>query len=249
MRRKQSAQLLLLAALVVTIGGVALSSSASGARTAPGQKANKAVKALVRPALIRAEIVTFRGGEVGDYRIYRGVIRKLRKRQLTLIERDGAVVRVRLSAATQIRIGSRKRAAKRIRRGMHATLMRRGNAAASWLYVARGLIDKSGPRIKSLLSAGFVRAEVVSWAGGTVLDSRADTGVIESADDASLTLLERDGTTVQMQVDSSTQVRINNKTSITTDLRSGMKTTTIGDGEGTASQIWAYGKKSGVGRR
>lgn len=249
MRRKQPAQLFLLVALVVTIGGVTLSTPASGAPAISDQKANKAVKALIRPSLIRAEIVTFSSGEVGDYRVYRGVVRKMHGRLLTLGERDGAIVRVKLSSATQIRIDNRKVAAKRVRPGMRATVMRSGNAAASWLYIAKRLPDKSGSKIQSLLAADFMRAEVVSWAGGGLLYNRADTGVIESVADTSLTLLESDGTTKQMQIDGATQIWVNNKVAGALDLTAGMTGTTISNGDGVIGQIWAQGKKPNVGKK
>lgn len=241
LRRK----LLLVFALALTIGGVTLSTPASGAPTISDQKANKAVKALVRPNLIRAEIVTYSGGEIGDYRVYRGTVRKMRGRRLTLAQRDGSVVRVRLSPITQIKIDNRRVAAKRVRPGMRATVMRKGNAAASWLYIAKRLPDRSGPKIKTLLSSNFLRAEMISWTGGELLDIRSDTGIIESSDGVSLTLQEADGATVQMQIDSATLVWVNNTSSLATDLTAGMNATTIGNGEGLISQIWAKGKKSG----
>lgn len=249
MGRRQPAQLLLIVAFIVTIGGVILSSPASGAPVISGQRANRAVKDLVGPGLIRAEIVTFNAGEVGVYSVDRGVVRKIRGRLLTLAERDGTVVGVRLSSATRIRIDGWRGTSRRVRLGMRATVMRSGNAAASWLYAVRRSSDKSGPKIESLLSDGFVRAEVISWAGGAVLDSRAYTGVIGSADDTSLTLQENDGASVQMQFDGAPEVWVNNRASSTADLKSGMRVTTIGNGDGVVSQIWAYGKKPGVGKK
>lgn len=249
MRRKQPAQLFLLVALVATIGGITLSTPASSAPVISDQKADKAVKALVHPSLIRAEIVTFSAGEVGDYRIYRGVVRKIRPRLVTLAERDGAVVRVKLSSATQIRLDNRKVAAKRVRPGMRATVMKSGDAAASWLYVVKKSFDKSGPKIKSLLSTDFMRAEVVSWVGGELLYNRADTGVIESVDETSLTLQESDGTTVQLQINDTSQAWVNNKEAGATDLATGMSATTISDGDGVVDQIWAQGKKLVVGKK
>ncbi len=123
--------------------------------------------------------------------------------------------------------------------------MRNGSAAASWLYAAKGSHDRSETKIKSLLSTGFVLAEVVSQIDGELLDSRAGTGVIDSVDDTSLTLYESDGTTVSMQIDSTTQVQVNKKAADTTALAAGMRATTIRNGEGAIGQIWASGKKSG----
>ena len=249
MRCKQPARLSLLVALAVTISGAALLSPASGAPLISDQKANRAVKALVGPDLVRAEIVTFSAGEVGDYWVYRGVVRKLRGRLLTLTQRDGTAAQVRLSQATQIRIDARKGTVKLLRRGMRATFMRKGSAPASWLYVNRRSADLSGPRIRSLLSNDFMGAEVISWTGGAILDSRAYTGVIASTDGSSLTLQENDGTPVDMQIDVSTQVWVNNRAASATDLTAGMRTTTIGNGDGLAGQIWAFGKKLSRGTK
>jgi hypothetical protein len=81
MLRKRSAQLLLLGALTLAIGGVTFSTPASGAPVVSGPMANSAVKGLIRADLIRAEIVTFAGDQVGDNWVYRGVVRKVRGRQ------------------------------------------------------------------------------------------------------------------------------------------------------------------------
>jgi hypothetical protein len=249
MRRNQPTRLLLLVALIGTIGGVTLSSPASSAPMIFDRKANQAVNALIRPDLIRAEIVTFNFGEVGDNRVDRGVVRKLSGHLLTLAERDGTVVQVKLSSATQIRIDDRKGVTKLVRPGMRVTVTRAGSAAASWLYVTRRLPDRSLLKIRALLSTGFVRTEVLSWSGGTLLDSRADTGVIDSVDGASMTLLEADGASVQMQFDGAPAVWVNNTASGTTDLAAGMRATTIGNGDGVVSQVWVYGKKPGIGKR
>ena len=249
MRRNQPARLLLLVALIGTIGGVTLSSPASSAPVIFDRKANQAVNALIRPDLIKAEIVTYNSGEVGDNRVDRGVVRKVRGRLLTLVERDGSIVPIRLSSATQIRIDGRKGATARIRQGMRATAITTGNAAVSWLYVAWRLPDQSLPKVRSLLSVGFVRTEVISWTGGALLDSRADTGVIDSVDGASMTLLEADGASEQMQFDGAPAVWVNNAASSTADLAAGMRATTIGNGDRVVSQVWAYGKKPGIGKR
>ncbi|MGC9974498.1 MAG: hypothetical protein ABSC36_03800 [Gaiellaceae bacterium] len=248
MRRNRPTQLALLTALIVAIGAAAFSSPASGAPTITGQNVNRTAKALVLSGLVRAEIVTLSAGRVNDYRIYRGVVQNMRGRMVTLAERDGSTTQVRLSPVTQIAIDGRRRPATRVRRGMRATVMRNGSADASWLYLANRSPDESGATIRSLLSTGFVRAEVVSQSGGELLDRRVDTGVIESVDSASLALYESDGTTVQLQIDGSTQVQINNQAADVTELAVGMRTTTVCSGEGTIGQIWALGRKPG-GRR
>jgi hypothetical protein len=249
MRRKQPERLLLLVALVVSIGGATLSTPASGSPAILDLRANQAVKALFRSDLVRSEIVTFNSGQVADYRVYRGTVRKIRGRVLTLAQRDGTVVPVKLSAATQIRIDSRRSTAARLRQGMRATVIMSGDGSVSWLYVAWRMPDSSLSKVKLLLLPGFVRTAVISWAGGVVLDSRADTGIIESADATSLTLQESDGTTWPTRFDVAPAVWLNNQASSPTDLAAGMRVTTIGNGDGVVNQIWAYGKKLSVGRK
>lgn len=229
--------------LVVAGSVLAFSLHASNASASSAQNANQAVRGLVNSNLVRAEIVTLVGGKLNDYRVYRGAVQRIRERLLTLAESDGKIERIRLSAITQIRLGIRKVVARYVRAGMYATVIQKGNAPASWLFLARRLPDRSESKIKSLLSNGLVRAEVVSQVAGELLDSRADTGVIESVDGVSLTLNESDGAAVQMQLDSTTQVRVNNRTADTTALTTGMKATTIRSGDGPVSQIWAFGKK------
>jgi hypothetical protein len=90
---------------------------------------------------------------------------------------------------------------------------------------------------------------VISWTGGALLDSRADTGVIDSSDGTSMTLLEADGTSVPMQFDAALAVWVNNRVSGTVDLAAGMRVTTIGNGDGVVSQVWAYGKRPVAGRK
>jgi hypothetical protein len=243
MRKGRFSRIVALVALVVAGSVLAFSLHASNASASSAQNANQAVRGLVNSDLVRAEIVTLVGGKLNDYRVYRGAVQKIRGRLLTLAGSDGAVVQIRLSAITQIRLGIRRVVARRVRAGMYATAIRKGNAPASWLYLARRLPDRSESKIKSLLSIGLVRAEVVSQVAGALFDTFADTGVIRSVDNTSLTLNESDGATAQMQLDSATQVRVNNRVADTTALTTGMKATTIRSGDGPVSQIWAFGKK------
>jgi hypothetical protein len=249
MRRGRFVQVSALVTLFLTGSVLAALFLASSAPASSRNGANQAARALVTSALIRAEIVTSNGAKVNDYRVYRGTVKRVKGRLLTLSERDRTSVRIKLSAATQIRIDGRNAQATSLRPRMRATVMRKGSAAASWLYVAKKLADKSGSAIKALMSpGGFVRAEVVSLTGSGLLDSRVDTGVIESVDSLSLTLSESDGAVVQMPLDSTTQVQVDNVVTDLTGLAAGMKATTIRHGDGAVSQIWATGKKPNKGQ-
>jgi hypothetical protein len=207
-----------------------------------GQKAGQAVRALFGSSLVRAEIVSTAGSDVNDYRINRGVVRRVRPRFLTLAERGGSVVRIAISSSTRITVDGKRVKATRVRRGMRATALQKGSARAIWIYIAKKKPDRSLNKIRPLLTAQLVRTEVISFASGSLRDSRADIGIIDSVDDSSLTLSESDGAVVDMQLDTVTQVQINNKSADVTELAAGMRATTISDGDGAVSRIWASGK-------
>jgi hypothetical protein len=244
MRRGWLEQIVARQALVVTGCGLALLLVVSSASASPGQQADRVARGLISPNLIRAEIVTLNGNTVHDYRIYRGFISAIRGRLVTLSERDGTVARIKLSPIALIRMNGRTVAVQRVRPGMSATVMTNGSAPASWFYVAKRSPDPSGGAIKSLLSTGYVRIEVVSQVGGALLDNRVDTGVIASVGSNSLTLDESDGTVVQLPIDSTTQVQMNNRMSDLTVLAAGMSVTTIRSGAGPVNEIWASGKRA-----
>ena len=96
--------------------------------------------------------------------------------------------------------------------------------------------------IRALLLTGFVRAAVVSQSSGQISEDRADTGVIQSVVSTSLTLVDSDGTTVDIPIGSTTLVQINSRTADATALAAGMRSTVIQYGDGSPTQIWAVGR-------
>jgi len=245
MRRSRRVQLGLLATFVVACCGLgAIALPASSASASAGKNADIAVKALVDAGLVRAEMVTLSAGKPRAYRADRGVVRRIRGRVLTLAERDGSIARISLSPATQIRIDGRKAALTRVRRGMRATIVRGGLTSALWLYVARKSPDKSWIKVRALVSTSCLRIEVISLVAGELVDSRADTGVIKNAGDSSLTLAESDGTVVEIPIDITTEVRLDNMLTDSAALGAGLQATAMRIGEGPAIQVWASGKKT-----
>ena len=110
----------------------------------PGSlQARLALSGLVGPNLVRVEIVASTD-RTHDYWVHRGVVGKVHGNVLTLNEAGGAISQLPLSPATRIRLDGRRIALKRIPTGLRATLMRDGNAPASWLYLAKRLPDPSG---------------------------------------------------------------------------------------------------------
>jgi hypothetical protein len=241
MRRGKRTQLVVLSVLVLASARAA-SVFTPNASAVSGQKADQAVRALFNASLVRAEIVTATGSDATDYRISRGIVRRVRPRFLTLAERDGKIALIAISPSTRITVDGKEVKAARLQRGMRATALQNGVSRATWIDIAKKQPDGSLQKIRSLLTAHLVRTEVISLAGGLLRDSRADIGVIENVDESSLTLGEIDGTVVDMQFDTVMQVQINNKSADVTDLSAGMRATTLGPGDGTVSRIWVSSK-------
>jgi len=245
MRRSRYARLGLLATFLVAYFGLgAIALPASSATGGAGKNADNAVKALVDSDLVRAQMVTLSAGKARAYLADRGVVRRIRGRVLKLAERDGSIARINLSPTTEIRIDGRITTLKRIRRGMRVTTVRKGLASALWLYAASKSPDKYWKKVRALISTSCLRVEVISLVAGELVDSRAHTGVIDSASDTSLTLTESDGTVAEIPIDITTEVWLNNKLTDSAALRAGMKATAMRIGEGPAIQVWAAGKKT-----
>lgn len=228
-------RLLVLCVLTALLGIL----GAGAAPAAPDQRADKAIRSLFGLALVRAEIVTVSGTKLVDNRVNRGTIRSIRPRKLMLSERDGRLVRIPISSGTRVTLDGRKVKVSKLRRGMRATTLQKGNARALWVDARKRSADRSLSKIKALLDKGLVRTEVISSSGGSVLDRRIDTGSIASADTSFLSLSERDGTTVDMEIDAAAEIWIDNRPGNATELSAGMEATTIRIGDAATSRIWA----------
>ena len=104
---------------------------------------------------------------------------------------------------------------------------------ALWL-VAGGL---AVPRSLSayLLGPKLVRAEVLVYDGGVTHDLRVDRGRVLAVSGSSLTLRERDGTVVTVQVAAGADVY--GYVSSISAVRRGMRATTVRDGGGPATTV------------
>jgi hypothetical protein len=95
-----------------------------------GTGAYDALRPLLGPGFVRAEIVTRSGGTLHDYRVDRGRIRQVKPGALTLKELDGTVVTIPVAESAQVRLGGRAAVLAELRRGMQATTVRDGDAPA-----------------------------------------------------------------------------------------------------------------------
>lgn len=85
----------------------------------------------------------------------------------------------------------------------------------------------------------LVRAEVLVKDGGVLHDYRIDRGAIRAKAGGTLTLLERDGTLVQIPVAPTAAITIGGRPAPYSALRKGMVATVIRDGDAPASEVRA----------
>ena len=85
----------------------------------------------------------------------------------------------------------------------------------------------------------LVRAEVLVKDGGVLHDYRVDRGTIRNKAGGTLTLLERDGTLVQIPVAPTAAITLGGRPVAYSDLRRGMVATVIRDGDAPASEVRA----------
>jgi hypothetical protein len=85
----------------------------------------------------------------------------------------------------------------------------------------------------------LVRAEVITSEGGTIHDYRVDQGKIRLVTAASLTLFEKDGTTVAVPVAPNATVTLGGASVPLKRLKRGFVATTVRDGSASASMVVA----------
>ena len=116
-------------------------------------------------------------------------------------------------------------------------------ATAAVALSAFALVQAGAAGIGSLGAFFFgpklVRAEVITNEGGTIHDYRVDRGKIRAVTSGSLTLFERDGTTVLVPVAATADVTLGGSTVPLTRLRRGFTATTVRDGSAAASIVVA----------
>ena len=89
------------------------------------------------PKLVRAEVLVKDAAALRVYRVDRGVIRSKAGGTLLLRERDGTVVTIPVAPGASITIGGQPAPYASLRRGMVATVIREGDAAATEVRAQR----------------------------------------------------------------------------------------------------------------
>ena len=135
-------------------------------------------------------------------------------------------------------------------RSGHNAPMRRRRSKALWAVAALLLVNATlllaqpGLALPGSLGNYFfgpklVRAEVLVKDGGVLHDYRVDRGTIRNKAGGTLTLLERDGTLVQIPVAPTAAITLGGRPVAYADLRRGMVATVIRDGDAPAGEVRA----------
>jgi hypothetical protein len=237
---------LVLVALACT-PGAALSQNgvgANGSKTpAAGEQSNPTVGEVFGPNLVRAEVITLENGTLNDYRVDRGLIRSLGRGSLELQERDGTIATIPIADAA-IDIDGRAVGVSSLRVRMRATTLRSLSGAAKRISVSnrkQGTLDRELPK---LTGGGFVRAETITVTGNRIDDYRLDQGAIQSVRGSTLTLLEADGRTVALTLDSNTQVGGRKGAGALRTLKPQMSVLTLRRGNNPVLSIWTVSPRS-----
>src|SRR5439155_278633 len=104
--------------------GVATGLAASSATPLDGGLARD----LLGPHMARAEVVVVEGGVVHDYRVDQGRLRANRLSEFVILERDGTVQTVPVSASARVTLNGAAVPLATLRRGMAVLTLRDGDA-------------------------------------------------------------------------------------------------------------------------
>ena len=135
-------------------------------------------------------------------------------------------------------------------RSGHNAPMRQRRSKGLWAVAALLLVNATlllaqpGLALPGSLGSYFfgpklVRAEVLVKDGGVLHDYRVDRGTIRNKAGGTLTLLERDGTLVQIPVAPTAAITLGGRPVAYADLRRGMVATVIRDGDAPAGEVRA----------
>jgi len=199
---------------------------------------------LLGPKLIRAELYVQAGAVQHDYQLDRG---RLQKRyangQLTIVKQSGPIT-VKVAATARVLLNGKLSSLRALRARMQVAVLHDKELPAQQVWAS----SKSAPTLPSvvatlLLGNQLVRAEIGVASGDptTPHDFLIDHGRIKQVGVFTLTLRERDGTIVTINVSPTARVRLNGQNASFVDLRKGMMAMTIHDGDKPADQVYATG--------
>ena len=185
--------------------------------------------------LVRAEVVVKEGGAVRALRVDRGRVTAVGDGTLRLLERDGSAMTVAVAADAAITMSGRLGRLVDVRRGQNVTVVREGDAAAS--FVVQPALAVPRDLANLLFGPKMIRAEVIVLDGG-LHDYRVDRGRITAARGGTLRLRERDGTVLSLSVAAHADIRLHGRATRLADVR-GWYATVLREADGAVTAVHA----------
>ncbi|TML45518.1 MAG: hypothetical protein E6G19_04130 [Actinobacteria bacterium] len=227
--------------IAVLVCMVALAAPALGSRPLPTSLSSY----LLGPKLIQAELYVQVGAVKHDYLLDRG---RLQKRyangQLTIVKQSGPIA-VKVAPSARVLLNGKLSTVRALRAKMQVAVLRDKELPARQVWAS----SKSAPVLPAavtnlLLGNQMVRAEigVASSDPTTPHDYLLDHGRIKQVGVFTLTLREKDGTLVTINVSPTARVKVNGQNASFVQLQKGMMATTVHDGDKPADQVYATGK-------
>jgi len=211
-----------------------------------GQLLPKSVSSyLLGPKLIRGELYVQAGAVQHDYQLDRG---RLQKRyangQLTIIKQAGPIS-VKVAPLARVLLNGKPVGVRALRAKMQVAVLHDKELPAQLVWAS----TKSPPNLpvpvtNLLLGSQLVRGEIaVASADPTAPhDYLLDHGRIRQVGASTVTLRERDGTVVTINVSPTARIKLNGKNASFLQLQKGMMALTIHDGDKPADQVFATGR-------
>ena len=211
-----------------------------------GQLLPKSVSSyLLGPKLIRGELYVQAGAVQHDYQLDRG---RLQKRyangQLTIIKQAGPIS-VKVAPLARVLLNGKPVGVRTLRARMQVAVLHDKELPAQLVWAS----TKSPPNLpipvtNLLLGSQLVRGEIAVASGDPTAphDYLLDHGRIRQVGASTLTLRERDGTVVTINVSPTARIKLNGKNASFLQLQKGMMALTIHDGDKPADQVFATGR-------
>lgn len=218
----------------------------SAAPALAGQLLPKSVSSyLLGPKLIRGELYVQAGAVQHDYQLDRG---RLQKRyangQLTIIKQAGPIS-VKVAPLARVLLNGKPVGVRALRARMQVAVLHDKELPAQLVWAS----TKSPPNLpipvtNLLLGSQLVRGEIAVASGDPTAphDYLLDHGRIRQVGASTLTLRERDGTVVTINVSPTARIKLNGKNASFLQLQKGMMALTIHDGDKPADQVFATGR-------
>jgi hypothetical protein len=219
----------------------ALAGPAFGLRPLPASVSSY----LLGPKLIQAELYVQTGAVQHDYTVDRGRLQKRYSNGQLTIEKQSGPVTVKVAASARVLLNGKLSTVRALRARMQVVVLHDKDLPARQVWAS----SKSPPALPAtvttlLLGNQMVRAEigVASSDPATPHDFLLDHGRIKQVGVFTLTLREKDGTLVTINVSPTARLKVNGRNASFVQLQKGMMATTIRDGDKPADQVYATGR-------